>query len=91
MLDFTLAVICRAQAEPKLTVEQLLEIESCQEYVKSPLQTLDSIYVHQPKRFVPLAKEVRKLAEAFKKKQVASRWAGILHKKNYFKNHLLSN
>ena len=72
VLGFTLAVIHRAQAEPKLTVEQLLEIESCQEYVKSPLQTLDGIYVHQPKRFVPLAKKARKLAEAFKKEQVAS-------------------
>ena len=34
VLDFTPAQICRAQAKPKLTVEQLLEIESCQEYVK---------------------------------------------------------
>ena len=59
MLGFTLAEICRAQAEPKLTVEQLLEIESRQEYVKTPLQTLDSIYVHQPKWFLPLAKEAK--------------------------------
>ena len=51
LLGFTLAEIRRAQVEPKLTVEQLLEIESCQEYVKTPLQTLDGIYVHQPKRF----------------------------------------
>ena len=48
VLGFTPAEICRAQAEPKLTVEQLLEIESCQEYVKT-LQTLDGIYIHQPK------------------------------------------
>ena len=33
VLGFTLAEIHRAQAKPKLTVEQLLEIESCQEYV----------------------------------------------------------
>ena len=54
MLGFTLAEIHRAKAEPKLTVEQLLEIELCQEYVKTPLQTLDSISVHQPKSFLPL-------------------------------------
>ena len=90
MLGFTPAEIHRAQAKPKLTVEQLLEIESCQEYVKTLLQTLDGFYIHQPKRFLPLAKETKKLAEAFKKEQVASQWAGI-HMKNYFKNHLLSN
>ena len=81
MLGFTLAEICRAQAEPKLTVEQLLEIESCQEYVKTPLQTLDGIYVHQPKRFLLLAKEAKMLAEAFKKQQVTSQWVGIPHEK----------
>ena len=43
VLGFTLAEICRAQAEPKLIVQQLLEIKSCQEYVKTPLQTLDGI------------------------------------------------
>ena len=78
---FTPAEICTAQAKPKLTVEQLLEIESYQEYVKTPLQTLDGIYVHQPKRFLPLAKEARKLAKAFKKEQVASQWADIPHEK----------
>ena len=35
VLGFTPAEIHQAQAEPKLTVEQLLEIESCQEYVKT--------------------------------------------------------
>ena len=51
VLGFTPAEIHRAQVKPKLTVEQLLEIESCQEYVQTPFQTLDGIYVHQPKRF----------------------------------------
>ena len=63
--------------EPKLTVQQLLEIESCKDYVKTLLQTLDSIYVNQPKRSLPLTKEVKKLAEEFQKEQVASQWAGI--------------
>ena len=31
------------------------------------LQTSDDIYVNQPKRFLPLAKEVKKLAEGFQK------------------------
>ena len=73
----TLAKICQAQVEPNLTVQQILEIKSCQDYVKTPLQTLDSIYVNQPKRFLPLAKEAKK----FRKEQVASQWAGIPHGK----------
>ena len=65
VLGFTPAEIHRVQAEPKLTVQQLLEIKSCKDYVQTPLQTLDGIYVNQPKRFLPLAKEVKKLAEEF--------------------------
>ena len=64
-LGFTLAEIHHAQTEPKLTVKELLEIESCKDYVKTPLQTLDGIYVNQPKGFLPLAKEAKKLAEEF--------------------------
>ena len=61
----------------KLTVQQLLEIESCKDYVKTPLQTLDSIYVNQPERFLPLTKEAKKLVEEFRKDEIASQWAGI--------------
>ena len=32
-------------------------------YVSTPLQTLDSIIVQQPKRFLPLAEEAKCLAE----------------------------
>ena len=64
VLGFAPTDIQRAQAEPEITVEQLLQIEACQEYVKTPIQTFDGIYVHQPKRFLPLAKEAKKLTEA---------------------------
>ena len=64
-LGFTLVEIHHTQNEPKLTVQQLLEIESCKDYIKTPLQTLDGTYVNQPKRFLPLAKEAKKLAEEF--------------------------
>ena len=56
VLGFTLAEIHGTQMEPNLIVEQLIEIESCQEYIKTPLQTLDGIYVHQPKRFFTISK-----------------------------------
>ena len=49
----------------KLTVQQFLEIKSCKDYVKTPLQKLDGIYINQPKRFLSLAKEVKKLVEEF--------------------------
>ena len=55
----------------------MLEIESCKDYTKTPLQTLDGIYVTQPKRFLPLAQEVKKLAEEFQKEEIASQWAGL--------------
>ena len=90
VLGFTPAEMHRVQAKPKLTVEQLLEIESCQEYIKTPLQTLDGIYVHQPKRFLPLAKEAKKLAEAFKRNRMPPN-GQVSHMKSYFKNNLLSN
>ena len=76
-LRFSPAEIHRAQTEPKLTVQQLLEIESCKDYVKTLLQTLDGIYVNQPTRFLPFAKEVKKLVEEFQKEQIASLWAGL--------------
>ena len=55
----------------------MLEIESCKDYAETPLQTLDSLYVTQPKRFLPLAQEVKKLAEEFWKEESASQWAGL--------------
>ena len=48
-LGFPLAEICHTQNESKLTVKQLLEIESCKDYIKTPIQTLDGIYMNQPK------------------------------------------
>ena len=38
MLSFTPAEIRKAQVKPKLTLEQLLDIQACQEYVQTPLQ-----------------------------------------------------
>ena len=73
--------ICQVQAEPELTVQHLLEIESCKDYVKMPLQTLDGIYINQPKRFLSLAKEAKKLVKEFRKEEIASQWAGIPHEK----------
>ena len=50
-----------------------------QGYVKTPLQTLDSIVVNQPKRFLSLAEEAKRLAEEMRIKKLNEQWAGIPH------------
>ena len=76
-LSFTLAKVCQAESNPTLTVPQLLEIEPCREYTETPLKMLDSLYVTQPKRFLPLAQEAQKLAKELHKEEIASQWAGL--------------
>ena len=44
-------------------VEEILGTKAFQRYVETPIQTLDGIIVNQPKRFLPLAQEARKIAE----------------------------
>ena len=77
LLGFTPAEIHRYTDILKLTIEQLLKIESCKEYVQMPIQTLDDIYVHQPRWVLPLVKEAKKLVEALKREQDALQWVGI--------------
>ena len=76
-LIFTLAEIRHAQNNPTLMVPQLLIIESCKDYVETPLQTFDGLCVTQLKKFLPLAQEVKKLVEEFWKEEIASQWAGL--------------
>ena len=38
---------------------------------------LDGLYVMQPKRFLPLAQEAKKLAEELHKEEIASQWTGL--------------
>ena len=76
-LGFTPAKVCHAESNPTLTVPQLLEIEPFREYTETPLKTLDGLYVTQPKRFLPLAQEAKKLAKELCKEEIASQWAGL--------------
>ena len=50
-------------------------------YVQTPIQTLDGLYINQPKHFLPLAKEAKWLAEEIHKEKQAEHWAGIPHEK----------
>ena len=48
-----------------------------QRYVETPIQTLDGIIVTQPKRFLPLAQEARKIAEKICIEKINEQWAGL--------------
>ena len=43
----------------------------------TPLQTLDGIIVNQPKHFLPLAKEVKRIMEEIRIEKINEQWAGI--------------
>ena len=58
-----------------------MEIEPCREYTETPLKMLDGLYVIQPKRFLPLKQEAKKLVKELCKEEIASQWAGLLPKK----------
>ena len=48
-----------------------------QRYVETPIQTLDGIIVTQPKHFLPLAQEARKITEEICIKKIKEQWAGL--------------
>ena len=50
-----------------------------QGYVKTPIQTLDGIVVNQPKRFLPLAEEAKRLVEEIRIEKLNEQWASIPH------------
>ena len=58
-------------------VEEILGTRAFQRYVDTPIQTLDGIIVNQPKHFLPLAQEARKIAEEIRIKKFNEQWAGI--------------
>ena len=58
-------------------VEEILGTRTFQRYVDTPIQTLDGIVVNQPKRFLPLAQEARKIAEEIRIEKINEQWAWI--------------
>ena len=58
-------------------VEEILGTRAFQRYVDTPIQTLDGIVVNQPKCFLPLAQEARKIAEEIRIEKINEQWAGI--------------
>ena len=68
---------CKKEEDPDLTSTELLGLTPCEEYITTPLQTLDGLYVNQPSRFLPLAQEAKKLARKLKEEEEASQWSGL--------------
>ena len=68
---------CRREEDPNLTLDELLGISSSEDHIRTPLQTLDGLYVNQPSQFLPLAQEAKKLAKRIKAEEEALQWSGI--------------
>ena len=63
-------------------IEEILGTRAFQRYVDTPIQTLDGIVVNQPKRFLPLAQEAKKIAEEIRIKKLMSSGMGY-HENNF--------
>ena len=69
------------QLQSRNTPEDIADIlgtRAFQRYMDTPLQTLDGIIVNQPKHFLPLAKEAKRIAEEIRIEKINKQWAGIL-------------
>ena len=58
-------------------IKEILGTRAFQRYVDTPIQTLDRIVVNQPKHFLLLAQEAKKIAEEIRIKKINEQWAGI--------------
>ena len=58
-------------------VKEILGTRAFQRYVDTPIQTLDGIVVNQPKHFLPLAQEAKKIAEEIRSEKINEQWAGM--------------
>ena len=60
-------------------ISDILGTRVYQRYVDTPLQTLDGIIVNQPKWFLPLTEEAKRIAEEIRIEKINEQWAGIPH------------
>ena len=60
-------------------IADILGTRAFQRYVDTPLQTLNGIIVNQPKHFLPLAKEAKRITEEIRIEKINEQWAGIPH------------
>ena len=68
------------QLQSRNTPEDIADIlgtRAFQRYVDTPLQTLDGIIVNQPKHFLPLTKEAKRIPEEIRIEKINKQWVGI--------------
>ena len=58
-------------------ISDILGTRVYKRYVDTPLQTLDGIIINQPKHFLPLAEEAKRIAEEIRIEKINEVWAGI--------------
>ena len=58
-------------------IADILGTRAFQRYVDTPLQTLDGIILNQPKHFLPLTKEAKRITEEIRIEKINEQWAGI--------------
>ena len=58
-------------------ISDILGTRVYKRYMDTPLQTLDRIIVNQPKRFLPLTEEAKRIAEEIRIEKINEQWAGI--------------
>ena len=57
---------CLREQDPNLTIYELLGLSLCEDHIRTPLQMIDGLYIHQPSRSLPSAQEAKKLAQKIK-------------------------
>ena len=60
-------------------ISDILGTRVYKRYVDTPLQTLDGIIINQPKHFLPLTEEAKRIAEEIRIENINQQWAGIPH------------
>ena len=60
-------------------ISDILGARVYERYMDTPLQTLDGIVVNQPKWFLPLTEEAKRIAEEIRIEKINKQWAGIPH------------
>ena len=58
-------------------ISDILGTRVYQRYIVTSLQTLDSIIVNQPKQFLPLTEEAKRIVKEIRIEKINEQWAGI--------------
>ena len=58
-------------------ISDILGTRVYKRYVDTPLQTLDAIIIIQPKCFLPLAEEAKRITEEIRIEKINEQWTGI--------------